>query len=424
MSDTLIRNVRIFDGERLVKANAVVLRGGLITEVGVDLSPPSGVKTVDGRGGTLLPGLIDCHVHARLGNLEQALAFGVTTELDMYNRPEVAGGLRAAAAGRADVADCRSSLQGAVPPGGWLFKDAPVVAGPAEAVAFVQARIREGADYIKVFVDPGGRPIGLSPETLRALVDAAHAGGKRVLAHAESATAARRFIEAGGDGLAHVLQDLAPDAALLARLRRNGDFVVPTLRLSALASGAGDAARRQLFDHPRLGPFLDPRVRRLVAEDPPRLPRLDFAGALRTTRLLHGAGIPILAGTDAAAGIPARESPVWWVAGHGIALHHELELLVQAGLGPVDALAAATALPARCFGLNDRGRIASGRRADLLLVDGDPTKEIKATREIVGVWRSGGRLDRKAHRATFAETDVDRSFRSLGRNSHAKGGDV
>jgi hypothetical protein len=88
---------------------------------------------------------------------------------------------------------------------------------------------------------------------------------------------------------------------------------------------------------------------------------------------------------------------------HGASVHDELALMVAAGLSPVTALAGATSLPARRFGLTDRGRIAAGLRADLVLVDGDPTTTITDTRRIVGVWRTGVKLDRDAYRARVAE---------------------
>ena len=86
-------------------------------------------------------------------------------------------------------------------------------------------------------------------------------------------------------------------------------------------------------------------------------------------------------------------------AGHGIGLHHELLLLVRAGLAPAAALAAATSVPARTFGLTDRGRVARGLRADLLLVDGDPCADITATRNIAAIWRNGARLHRQPRTA-------------------------
>ena len=96
------------------------------------------------------------------------------------------------------------------------------------------------------------------------------------------------------------------------------------------------------------------------------------------------AGVPILAGTDANAE-PGSPSPV----AHGAALHDELELLTEAGLSTVDALRAATELPAKHFRLPDRGAIRPGLRADLVLVDGDPVADIRATRAITRVWCAG-----------------------------------
>src|SRR6185295_16812816 len=103
--------------------------------------------------------------------------------------------------------------------------------------------------------------------------------------------------------------------------------------------------------------------------------------ARENVRILHAAGVPILAGSD----VPA----------HGLALHRELELLVQAGLDPVDALVAATSAPAAAFRLADRGRIAPGLRADLLLVQGDPTANIKNTRKIQRIWKAGVEVERE-----------------------------
>jgi adenine deaminase len=94
----------------------------------------------------------------------------------------------------------------------------------------------------------------------------------------------------------------------------------------------------------------------------------------------------LVAGTDAA-------NPG---TGYGISLHYELARLVDAGLTPIEALAAATAVPTERFCLNDRGRIAPALQADLLLVSGDPTRAISATRDIVAVWRRGRLFDREA----------------------------
>ena len=108
---------------------------------------------------------------------------------------------------------------------------------------------------------------------------------------------------------------------------------------------------------------------------------------LEAVRVLRAAGVVILAGTDAPNPGTAQ----------GASLHGELELLVEAGLTPAEALRAATSAPAGVFGLKDRGRLAPGLRADLVLVDGDPSQDIRATRAIVGIWKAGLAVERRVH---------------------------
>ena len=133
-----------------------------------------------------------------------------------------------------------------------------------------------------------------------------------------------------------------------------------------------------------LGPADVRALRTSVRSSLPAAPACE--DALQAVQRLHAAGVPMLGSTDA-------PNPGTL---HGASMHDELALLVRAGLTPVEALAAATSAPARAFELADRGVIAVGKRADLLLVRGDPTTDITATRAIVGVWKQGVRLDREA----------------------------
>ena len=114
-------------------------------------------------------------------------------------------------------------------------------------------------------------------------------------------------------------------------------------------------------------------------------------------RQLRAAGVPILAGSDA-------PNPG---TAHGASMHRELELLVDSGLTPVEALRSATLVPARAFGLTDRGRVATGLRGDLVLVNGDPTTDILATRDIAGVWKRGVMIDRAGYLAELAKARAD-----------------
>jgi hypothetical protein len=183
----------------------------------------------------------------------------------------------------------------------------------------------------------------------------------------------------------HIFNNEAPAADFAARVKTAGAFVIPTLSVSE--SVAGIASGAAIADGTPLARFLTAEERRGLSGSFPRRP----GGAARrqhaidATRALHQAGVPVLAGTDA-------PNPG---TAHGASMHREMELLVEAGLTPVEALTAATSTPARAFGLDDRGRIAPGLRADLVLVAGDATRDILVTRAIETVWKGGARLDRR-----------------------------
>jgi imidazolonepropionase-like amidohydrolase len=352
---TAVTNVRVFDGRRLLPPGMVVIEAGVIEGRG---SGADGAQVIDGAGGVLLPGLIDAHVHLHdRRTLEQLAGFGVTTALDMACAPpERVDSLR----GAAGLTDIRSAGTPAIAPGS-LHARIPVtgqrglISGADQAGQFVADRMAEGSDYIKIVVS--------NPEpshdqaTLDALVAAAHEHGKLTVAHAASAAATEMAQRAGVDVLTHVPLHQALDEAAAARAVADGRIAIPTL---AMMEG-------------------------IVAQSAPPGARYDAARASVT--VLYQAGVPILAGTDAnaAEGVPAAIS-------HGSSLHHELELLVDAGLSTLDALRAATDLPARYFGLTDRGVIGPGRRADLLLIDGDPLQDIKATQSIRRIWCGGAEV--------------------------------
>jgi imidazolonepropionase-like amidohydrolase len=198
------------------------------------------------------------------------------------------------------------------------------------------------------------------------------------------------------DGLVHIWTD-AGAVPTLSTLAANGDaFVVPTL-VNFLQRNTGGEEGRALLADPRVrerlsdafqagvrdAPWvrnLNDSVMRARREDAPRFRRQLYDAVAG----LHRSGVRILAGTDAA---NWGMSPVF--------LHRELELLVAAGLTPAQALAAATSAPADAFRLGDRGRIRPGLRADLVLVTGDPTRDITDTRGIVAVWKEGIPLGRE-----------------------------
>ena len=391
----VFKNVRIFDGTRSSEGDVLVDKG-VIRSVGHKLAA-KGATVVDGAGKTLLPGFIDSHTHAYEDKaLPQALVFGVTTELEMAGSPTQNRALRdKEKAGEAtDAADLRSAGMMATAPGGHGTEygfPVPTLTKPEQAEAFVADRVRDGADYLKIVIDDGrwfGHPIPtLDAATVAALVKAAHARKLLAVVHIGTQADARTALDAGADGLAHLFIDSAPAPDFASFVAAHHAFVIPTL--GVLTAMCEDANSTALSGDARIAPYLDDAdLAQLGRTFPRRMPAAHCGWALATVKQLDAASVPILAGTDA-----LNPGVV-----HGASLHRELELLVEAGLTPEKAHAAATSLPAARFGLADRGRIAPGLRADLVLVDGDPTRDITQTRAIAGVWKRGVAVDRDAWR--------------------------
>ncbi len=396
-TDFVIRKARVFDGHKVLDQADVWVEKGKIKAVGKDLSVPSQVKIVDGSGDTLLPGLIDAHTHAWGDALKEAEVFGVTTELDMFTDVKYAQKIKKEQAGGEDLdmADLRSAGTLATAPGGHGTEygiPIPTLTSAAEAQAWVDARIGEGSDYIKIVVDDGSaygahRPT-LDKATVKALVEAAHKRGKLAVVHIGTQQDAREVLDAGADGLAHLFADSAPAPDFGKFVAAHHAFVVPTL--DVLESASGIPSGESLTSDVHISDYLTvddiANLKRAFPKFPTSLNEKYAETAVVQLKL---AGVPILAGTDA-------PNPG---TSHGSSMHRELELLVRSGLTPQEALTAATSAPATAFHLDDRGVIAPGKRADLLLVKGNPTQDIAATRNIVAVWKLGSEDDRASYRA-------------------------
>ena len=394
---TAITGARVFDGDQVTGVRTVVIDGAGIAAAGGPVPP--GAAIVDAAGGTLLPGLIDSHVHTDMDGLRDALKFGVTTELEMMGRWSARQ--RREIAERNDVADLRSPGMGVTPKGGhpteytksssnllirYLYRF-PSVSTPGEAARFVSRQVSRGADYIKVFIEDGscigfpGLPV-LDDATLAAAVNEAHRHDKLAIAHITTAEGAQRAVDAGVDGLGHLFLD-SPAPKVIDSIASAGVFVIPTLVTLSTAFGNNAAA---LAADERVRSRLDKRWLDSLSRSMNVYPQGNLDNGYASIRALRAAGVDVLAGSDVSEPIPILGG-----LAHGASLHHELQLLVAAGLRPEDALRAATSTPARRFGLTDRGRIVPGALADLLLVDGDPTAAIASTLSIRAVWRRGVR---------------------------------
>ena len=387
---------RVFDGEKVIPQANVTVVAGRIAKIESGCADAKDGQAIDGRDKTLLPGLIDAHVHAWGDARRDALRFGVTTELDQFTDWHALADARKqrASLAKTDQADLWSAGTLVTAPGGHGTEygfPIPTLTRASDAQAFVDARLKEDSDWIKIVRDDGtsyGPNLHLptlSAETVKATVAAAHARHRIAVIHIIKREDARESIAAGVDGLAHIFADEPADAAIVQLAVSRHAFVIPTLAVTSTL--AGDAHGARLRADAALAPMLSSDQKDMLGRAFPGKGHPDFLGhALTSVRMLNAAGVPILAGTDA--GNPGTT--------HGASLHEELALLVKAGLTPAQALHAATAAPAKAFGLADRGRIATGLRADLLLVDGDPTRDILATRRIAGIWKNGYAIARKA----------------------------
>src|SRR5215510_9166613 len=232
----VIKNVRIFDGSAVIPASAVIIEGGKIKYVGKTIAPPDGAEVIDGAGHTLLPGLIDSHTHVYGDALKQAVMFGVTTELDMFTDHRMAAQMRKEQAeGKAtDRADLFSAGTLVTAPGGHGTEygmKIPTISAPGEAQAFVDARIGEGSDYIKIVYDDG-KTYGLntptvSKETMAAVIASAHKRDKMAVVHIATLEGARDAIGGGADGLVHIFADRAPDPEFALLMANRRAFVIP-----------------------------------------------------------------------------------------------------------------------------------------------------------------------------------------------------
>ncbi len=389
----VVTNARVFDGKMLYTNTDVMVRDGRIVSLGSS-SVSEDIPHINAAGETLLPGLIDAHAHTQeIGQLEESLRFGITTVLDMGTFPPYEIPLREAAATRVDVADFRSAGILATAPGGHGTEfgiEIPTVAGVDEAVDFVRKRSQENVDYLKIVMNGvraarNGMPT-LGEDTVRALVNSGHEAGLMVLAHVESQGDVRLAISAGVDGLVHHWRDSGAQPELAGLLAANNVFVMPTLTAIDGLLGLGPQA---LLQDERVVPYLsDLAYRELTKELPTPPPGISTTIANQATTSLIRAGVQLLAGSDAFTGNPRIV--------HGASLHRLLELFVDAGLSPTEALRTATSNVAEAFDLSDRGRIQPGFRADLVLVRGDPTEDITVTRDILRVWKAGVELQRQS----------------------------
>ncbi|WP_394839530.1 amidohydrolase family protein [Pendulispora rubella] len=389
-----VRAARLFDPKAgRIMSNAVVrIEGDRI--VSVSEGAPADPTVVDLGDVTLIPGMIDSHSHI-MANGDKSYLEMLVEKSESYRTLEgVANARNMLRAGFTSARDCGNeglmyadiSLRDAIAKGlvegprmfvatraiaavGGYFpfgvssdlvqrpSGAQLVSGIEEARRAAREQIQHGADLLKLYADfpggPGGLPVRptLTVDEMKAAVDIAHTAGHKVAAHATSKQGIRNAVAAGVDSIEHGHD---ADAEVLRLMRDRGVFLVPTV-----AAYAG-----LLTDFPP-GPRRD-RLLKIVADQP------------RLVRAARDAGVKIATGFDAAA---SKDD------GHNAM---EAITLVAYGLSPVEALRATTLRGAELIGWDDRiGSIEKGKIADLVAVEGDPTKEIHALGHVTFVMKDG-----------------------------------
>lgn len=353
----------VFDGTGAPAREAtVIVAGNRIRAVGSNLEVPKGAMIINAGGKAVLPGLFDLHTHwtpdgepATTPQIAAAyVAAGVTTVFDYHQQPESFGPRRQWIASL--VAPHVHFVARVSTPGGhgavWGDQNTTIWVNSPQAARIAVERLKPyKPDAIKVFTD--GWRYGLFPDnssmdekTLHSLVVASHHAGWAVLTHTVTVDRGVAAARAGVDIVAHALQDRQIDRAAIEQISGYDIGLAPTLAVYEPGKHAPDS------------PFDEVQARQFAHK---------FETALRNVREMHAAGIPIGVATDS--GMTNIR--------HGISTHRELELLVRAGLSPSEALVAATSMSARLVKLShERGTIAPGQRADLLLVDGKPWERI------------------------------------------------
>ena len=362
---------------------AIVVADGRIVAAGprASIAIPASARRIDVRGKTIVPGLWDTHTHVM--QVEWApvyLAAGATTVRDMGNEIDFVVPLREAIrSGR--VIGPRLVLAGLVDGPGPDAFGAVTAATPDEGRAVVRRYHELGFEQVKLYTL-------LAPAVVAAIADEAHRLGMKVTGHVPAALTLLAAVDSGMDHIAHLPIRGEPQSDSVRRLveglAARGTAIDPTASWGELLghSTAEPVARFQPgIAH--LPPVLAQRIGAMGARGvDTATAHARLARTLGVLRLLHEAGVPLLVGTDE--GVP------------GFSVYREIELYVAAGMTPMDALRAATAVPARAMGMEaEVGTIEPGKRADLVVLDRNPLDAIENIRTVLLVM-NGGTLYRSA----------------------------
>jgi imidazolonepropionase-like amidohydrolase len=412
----VLKNFTLIDGtgHAPLPNAAMILENGRIEWVGPagKLKPPPSAPITDMQGKYIMPGIINLHVHlgATIGldqnekfftpeNVEKDLktyaSYGVTTVLSMGTDKDSIFKIRdEQRAGRPTETRIYTAGQGFVFKGGYggLEGVNQGVATVAEVEPAVAAQAAKHVDFIKLWMDDHlGTKKKMPYDIAQAIIESAHRHHLRVIAHIFYLQDAKQLVDYGVDGLAHSVRDKPIDAAFIADMKRHGTWQeAATLSREAsmfvygqMPPFANDPFFERSISPQVLAQLKNPAYQQKIRSDP------DFSmypGFLHTAehnlKALADAGVPYAFGTDS--GPPGRFP--------GYFTHWEMELMVQAGLTPMQVITAATGSAARFLHAEDLGTLEKSKWADMIVLDKDPLDDIKNTRSISAVYIAGKRV--------------------------------
>lgn len=407
-----ITNVTVFNGEAFIPEMSVELENGLIKKIdsadAMSADINDSVNVLDATGLTMLPGLIDAHTHTWGNGLADTLRFGVSTHLDMFTNESLLVNTRSDRENlqefkRADLFS--SGTLATVDKGhGTQFGFAiDTIATISDIAPFVAKRKAQGADYIKLVYMPYQNYMpSLSLALAEELVKQAHAHDMLALAHISSQQAALDMINANIDGLVHIFADSIASPEIIALAKNKGVFIIPTL---SVIDGVDKAATaKQVLANPSVRKMMSSaQLGTLQTSYPYAGSAFSIAKAQQNVALFHEAGVAILSGSDA----PNPSTA------YGVSAHTEMQLLHASGLSIVEAINAASLLPAKLFALDDRGSIEIGKRADFMLVPNSISTNIKSSLALKHVFKNGHRVNIQvpvANDPPTAQSDVLGNF--------------
>lgn len=391
-----LTGARVIDGTGAtpLERATVVITDGRISAVGPEATVrvPAGVTRIDMSGRTIMPGLINAHGHLDSGDEAVPLYDRIVQQLRVYARYGVTTVVTLGDDGKESVKvrdeNDRGDLDRAR-----LYVSGPAVVGKTveEARKGIDAAADMKVNVIKTRMN--GNANDMTPEVYTALIDQAHKRGLRVAAHLYYLQEAKGLVNAGLDVIAHSIRDQDVDAAFIAELERRNVGYIPTLTrdLSVFVYETTPAfftdpffLRAESAYRRQMDQLKDPALQLKTRQSrQAQAIKKALEQANRNLKLLADGGVAIAMGTDSGALVGRWQ---------GYFEHVELEMMVKAGMTPMQVLVAATGGAANVMKRNEAGTIQTGRRADLLVLNANPLTDIRNTREIHSVWIGGRRL--------------------------------